>query len=156
MQKHVITFHYTLTDKNGTQIDSSQGQNPLIFLEGSGQIIAGLESQIVNLKKGDKKCIHVGHQDAYGSYDQNLVFTVERNKFPSQEIKVGDMFEVGSQEQYSPVRVVEIAGDDIVLDGNHPLAGQDLTFAVELVQKRDATQEEITHGHVHGSGCCNH
>ncbi len=143
MQKHVITFHYTLTDKKGEQIDSSRGQNPLIFLEGSGQIIPGLETQMVNLKKGDKKKIHVPHQDAYGAYDQTLVIAVERQKFPSKEIKVGDMFEIGENARYQVVTVVEVNETNITIDGNHPLAGQDLDFDVEIMDIREATPEEM-------------
>ena len=152
MQRHVITFHYTLTDKDGEQIDSSRGQNPLIFLEGSGQIISGLESQLISLKKGDKKNIHVAHQDAYGPHDQSLVFTIERHKFPSKEIKVGDMFEVGGNNRYQVVTVVDINETAVTVDGNHPLAGQDLNFDVEIMEMREATPEEISHGHVHGAG----
>ena len=152
MQRRVITFHYVLTDKNGTQIDSSQGQNPLIFLEGSGQIISGLESQMISLTKGEKKNIHVGYQDAYGPYDQSLVFVIERHKFPSKEVKIGDIFEAGGNNRYQVVTVIEVNETTVNVDGNHPLAGQDLDFAVEIVDIREATPEEIAHSHVHGSG----
>ena len=79
---------------------------------------------------------------------------MDRSKLPAGEIKIGSMFEVGQDEHFSPVTVTAIKGDEITLDGNHPLAGEDLTFALEMVDKRPATPEELTHGHVHGAGHC--
>ena len=148
--KKVITFHYTLADKDGKVIDSSQGQNPLIFLEGSGQIIPGLETVVIQMNKGEKKDIKVPYKDAYGPYDQTLVYQIPREKFPNPNIKVGDMFQVGSEDQYRVMTVLEINDKEISLDGNHPLAGQDLNFSIEITDKRDATPEEVSHGHIHG------
>ena len=156
MSKQVISFHYTLTDKGGKVLDQSQQGHPLVFLSGGGQIIPGLESMLVEMDKGAQKTVTVPAKDAYGVYNSQLIYKVSRKELPSQEIKVGDMFEVGQGEQYVPVSIVAIEEDQVTLDGNHPLAGQDLTFAVEIVDKRAATSEEISHGHVHGAGGHHH
>ena len=150
MAKQVISFHYTLTDKNGKKIDSSVGNTPVMFLEGIGQIIPGLEKILVVLDKGDKKIVTVPYPEAYGAYDQTLISQVPREQFPVKEVQVGDMFKVGKAEDYRVVTVIEVKDAEVVLDGNHPLAGQDLTFAVEIMERRDATAEEMTHGHAHG------
>ena len=152
----VITFHYTLTDKNGKVLDQSQKERPLIFMSGSGQIIPGLESVLIAMDAGAKKTITVPAKDGYGEHNSTLIHKVSRKELPSQEIKVGDMFEVGQGEQFFPVAVTAIDGDQVTLDGNHPLADQDLTFAVEITAKRPATADEISHGHAHGAGGCQH
>ena len=152
MTRQVISFHYTLTDKGGVVIDSSVGQSPLIFLSGSGQMIPGLECVLVELKKGEKKTVVVPAKDAYGPFDQSFIFEADRSQLPPQEIKVGDFFQVEDGHSHRDVVVIEIKEDKIILDGNHPLAGKDLTFAVEILDARPATTEEIAHGHVHGAG----
>ena len=151
MAQRVITFHYTLTDKGGQVLDSSKGQNPLIFLSGVGQIIPGLEAILIGLNKGDSRTITVPAKEAYGIYDAKLVYKVERSRLPAGEIKLGDVFEVGDGDKLFPVSIVDITGDQVSLDGNHPLAGRDLTFAVDIVDARAATTEEIAHGHTHGA-----
>lgn len=156
MSAHVIAFNYRLTDKNGKQLDASQEGHPLIFLSGAGQIIPGLETVLMAMEVADKKTVTIPARDAYGAYDDKLIYKVKRAQLPKPDLAVGDMFEVGAGEQYMPVGVTAIDGDDITLDGNHPLAGQDLTFSVEITQKRLATADEITHGHPHGAGGCHH
>ncbi len=150
MVKQVISFHYRLTDKKGQEIDSSVGADPLMFLEGGGQIIPGLEKFLITLQAGDKKEITVPYQEAYGAYDQILISQVPRDRFPAQEIKIGDMFQVGKESHQQIVMVIDISDSLVTIDANHPLAGQDLTFAVEIVSRRDAMTEEILHGHAHG------
>lgn len=152
----VISFNYKLTDSAGQQLDASQPGHPLIFLAGAGQIIPGLEETLVGMETGQQKTVTVPAAEAYGDYNDKLIYKVKASQLPKADVQVGDMFEVGGGDQYSPVKVTQVNGEDITLDGNHPLAGQDLTFFVEIVQKRDATQEEITHGHVHGTGGCQH
>ncbi len=156
MSSHVISFHYKLTDKSGKQLDASEPNRPLIFLSGSGQIIPGLEVILLEMKVGDKKTVTVPAKEAYGEHNPQLIYKVKSSQLPKPDVQVGDMFEVGQGEQYFPVTVTAIAGEDITLDGNHPLSGQDLTFAVEITAKREPTAEELTHGHVHGAGGCNH
>ena len=156
MPQQVISFHYKLTDKDGKQLDASQAGHPLVFLCGAGQIIPGLESVLAAMNTGDKKTVTVPAKEAYGEYNSQLIYKVKSSQLPKAGVQIGDMFEVGNGEQYSPVSVVKVEGEDITLDGNHPLAGQDLTFAVEIAEKRPATPEELTHGHVHGAGGCHH
>ncbi len=153
---HVISFHYRLTDKSGKQLDVSQDGHPLIFLSGSGQIIPGLESVLVAMEVSQKKTVTVLAKDAYGEYNDQLIFKVKRSQLPKPDLAIGDMFEAGGGDQYMPVGVTAIDGDDVTLNGNHPLAGQDLTFEVSIVSKRPATAEEISHGHPHGTGGCHH
>jgi len=156
MSNQVISFDYVLTAKGGKVVDASSKGKPLVFISGLGQIIQGLEVILLEMQPQEKKTVTIESKEAYGVYDQDLVYKVDRSKLPSQEIKIGDMFEVGQGEQYSPVTITAINGDEITLDGNHPLAGEDLTFAVEIVEKRPATAQELSHGHVHGTGGCHH
>lgn len=156
MSNEVVSFDYVLTAKGGKVIDASAKGKPLIFITGLGQIIPGLETILMGMKPLDKKTVTIEAREAYGIYDESLIYKVERSKLPSQEIKVGDMFEVGQDGNYTPVTITGITGNEITLDGNHPLAGEDLTFAVEVVGKRPATPEELAHGHVHGAGGCHH
>lgn len=150
--KRVIGFHYTLTDKTGTVLDSSIGDEPLYFLENSQQIIPGLEKVIALMNIGDKKKIEVLAADAYGDVNPELIVKVKRTQFPPEaELTVGDQFQVNN-DQHSPVfTIMAIESDEVTVDGNHPMAGKDLFFDVEIVGMRDATAEEVTHGHAHGA-----
>jgi len=156
MDNQVISFDYVLTAKGGKVIDASVKGKPLVFITGLGQIIPGLENILLEMGSREKKTVTIEAREAYGVYDEALIYKVDRSKLPNPEIKVGDMFEVGEEGTFSPVSITAINGDEITLDGNHPLAGEDLTFAVELVEKRPATAEELAHGHVHGAGGCHH
>ena len=153
MSKKVITFHYTVKDTAGELIDSSSGSEPLMFLEGSGQIIPGLEKHLLPLVAGDKKTVAVPAAEAYGERDEGMIFDVPRTQFPKGEkIEVGMKFQAQSQDGHpSPVfTVVGLTLESIKVDGNHPLAGKDLNFDVEVVNVRAATKEELSHGHAHG------
>ncbi len=153
MTKQVIGFHYTLKDKDGNTIDSSQGGNPLLFLEGSGQIIPGLESQITGLAIGDTKSVEVKAGEAYGEVVEDLKITVQKSQFPGdQDLTIGDQFQVNNEPHAPIFTVVHIEGENVHIDGNHPLAGKDLFFEIEITEKRDATDEELSHGHAHGEG----
>ena len=146
----VFSFHYALTDPHGNLIDSTEGGEPFVFMEGAGQMIPGLETQMGNLNKGDKKTLNVAHAQAYGERDESLVLEVPRDKFPVKELKIGDRFQVGNAPGGPPMTVADFNEQKVFLDGNHPLAGVDLTFAVEVVEIREATDEEMAHGHAHG------
>ncbi len=148
ISKQVISVHYTLADKSGKTIDSSRGGNPLIFLEGAGQIIPGLEASLILLKTGDKKEIEIPYSQAYGAFDEALVYQDPREKFP-KDIKVGDIFQVNHGDSHQVITVMDVSDELVTVDGNHPLAGQDLFFSVEVMDMRAATQEEIEHGHIH-------
>ena len=156
MSNQVIFFDYVLTAKAGQVIDASAKGKPLIFISGLGQIIPGLEAILLEMQPSDKRTVTIEAKEAYGLHDESLIYKVDRSKLPAAEVKVGDMFEVGQEGHFAPVTITAINGDEITLDGNHPLAGEDLTFAVEIVEKRPATADELTHGHVHGAGGCQH
>ena len=149
----VISFHYTLTNKAGDVIDTSRdSKDPFSYMEGVGQIIPGLEKPMALLSVGDIRKIEVAAVDAYGIHDAQLIVDVPRAKLPNaDELKVDDQFQAsGPQGEQLLFRVLEINGDQIKLDGNHPLAGEDLVFDVEVIKIRDATKEELSHGHAHG------
>ncbi len=155
MNPRVVTFHYTLKDKEGNLIDTSEGNHPLSYLEGTGQIIAGLEDEIKSLNVGDKKVISVSSDKAYGQKNPELVFDVPKNQFPEgEDLSVGMMFQ--TDEPDTVYTITDIKGETIIVDGNHPLAGVDLIFDVQIVNTRVATDEEISHGHVHGEGGHHH
>ena len=150
MSKRVISFHYTLTDVSGKVLDSSEGRGPLSFMEGAGQIIPGLESHLIALQKGDKRKIEVPAAVAYGLRDEEKVIKVPRTELPVKEVKIGARFN-GGEDGHGPIFVVtELTATDVTLDANHFLAGIDLTFDVELTDIREATGEELSHGHAHG------
>jgi FKBP-type peptidyl-prolyl cis-trans isomerase SlyD len=150
--KRVIGFHYTLTDKSGTTLDSSIGDEPLYFLEGAQQIIPGLESVLGLMNVGDKRKIEVKSQDAYGEINPELIVKVKRTQFPPDaNLQIGDQFQVNN-DNHSPVfTIISVETEEVTVDGNHPMAGKDLFFDVEIIGMRDATQEEIGHGHAHGA-----
>jgi FKBP-type peptidyl-prolyl cis-trans isomerase SlyD len=152
IMKRVIGFHYTLTDKSGTVLDSSIGDEPLYFLENSQQIIPGLEKVIALMNTGDKKKIEVLAADAYGDVNPELVVKVKKTQFPPDaQLTVGDQFQVNN-DQHSPVfTIMSIESDEVTVDGNHPMAGKDLFFDVEIIGMREATTEEMSHGHAHGA-----
>ena len=147
----VISIHYTLTDEKGAVIDSSRGSEPLQYLEGAGNIIPGLEQEVSQMRIGDKKNVTIPASQAYGEKREDLLLEVPRSQFPeSITLKVGDRFR-GGNEAHAPVfTVMALEGDKVTLDGNHPLAGKDLNFEVEVTEMRAATEEEISHGHAHG------
>ena len=149
--KRVIGFHYTLTDKAGNVLDSSSGDEPLFFLENSHQIIPGLEKVIALMNVGDKKKIEVKATDAYGDVNPELVVKVKKTQFPPDAtLTVGDQFQVNN-DHHSPVfTIMSVDAEEVTVDGNHPMAGKDLVFDVELIGSREATKEEESHGHAHG------
>jgi FKBP-type peptidyl-prolyl cis-trans isomerase SlyD len=152
MNPNVVLFHYTLKDKSGKTIESSHNQEPVMFMEGTSQIIPGLETGMKGLKKGDKKQVLVPAAKGYGTHDKTLIMSVPRDQLPQDgEIKVGTQFRSESPEGHARIFTVTAVGNkDITLDGNHPLVDQDLTFDVEIVDVRKATDEEVAHGHAHG------
>ncbi|MBP8256377.1 MAG: peptidylprolyl isomerase [Opitutaceae bacterium] len=152
--RRIVTFHYTLRDPAGQIIDTSSGGSPVTYLEGAGQIIDGLDEQLRGVPPGTRTRITVPAAAAYGERDPTQVQSVLRALLPVQgDLKVGDQFQAG-EDQFAPVvTVVGVEGDSVLLDANHPLAGVDLTFDVELVTARAATEAELSHGHVHGADC---
>jgi len=148
----VVSIHYKLTDPRGQVLDSSQGREPMAYLHGVGQIIPGLEKALDGRQVGEKLTVTVEPAEAYGAHDEQMVRTVMRSKFGRDaRIEVGMQFQAQSPGGgQGVVRVVGVEGDVITVDGNHPLAGVPLTFEVSIEAVRDATQEELEHGHAHG------
>jgi FKBP-type peptidyl-prolyl cis-trans isomerase SlyD len=153
----VVTFHYTLLNPEGLVLDTSAGGEPITYLEGAGQIIDGLDQRLRTTSAGTRVRVSVPAAEAYGLPDPAQVQRVKRALLPvAGELHVGEQFQAG-EDRFAPVvTVVAIDGDEVTLDANHPLAGVDLTFEVELVSARDATAEELTHGHPHGADGTGH
>jgi len=149
----VVSLSYTLTNAEGEQLDKSSPDKPFAYLHGNKQIVPGLENALEGLAIGDKKEVTVPPADGYGEFVPGLKMELERTNFPKDiEIKSGMQFSADVSGETRVFTVVDVQGDNIRVDGNHPLAGQTLHFAVEVVEIRDATQEELQHGHVHGPG----
>lgn len=155
--KRVIGFTYSLFDEKGSLIETSKEHGPLYFLESSHQIIPGLEKELISMLVGDKKKITVQAKEAYGNLREDLIINVDAKQLPQgKPLTVGDQFRVDA-DQHSPVFVVKaINGDKVTLDGNHPMAGKNLVFDVEISLIRDATAEEVAHGHAHGADPSKH
>jgi FKBP-type peptidyl-prolyl cis-trans isomerase SlyD len=155
MLGNVVTFHFTLRDPQGRLLDTSGGGDPVAYLEGAAQIIDGLEAQLRGEPAGTKKTVRVPAAAAYGLRDETLVQKVPRRQLPVEgELRAGDQFRAGDDDQAPVVMIAAIEGNEVLLDANHPLAGMDLTFEVEIVTVRPATAEELRHGHAHGPGGC--
>lgn len=155
MKSRVVTFHYTLHDTEGNLIDSSEGKTPLSYLEGVGNIISGLEEEMKKMETGEKKKSTSLAEKAYGIKDPDLIFDVPRSQFPpNEDLQIGMMFQTDEPDKV--FTITELQEESVIVDGNHPLAGVDLVFDVELTGIREATQEEISHGHVHGEGGHHH
>jgi len=153
----VVSIHYTLRDNDGNILDSSDGGSPLTYIQGIGNLIPGMEDGLEGKKKGEKIDIQVSPEKGYGLRDDKMIQKVPRTAFGSQEIKEGMQFQAQSgQGGTQVVTVTEVGLDSITVDGNHPLAGVELNFAVEVVDIREATTEELEHGHVHGPGGHHH
>ncbi|SEF71094.1 FKBP-type peptidyl-prolyl cis-trans isomerase [Marinobacterium lutimaris] len=149
----VVSIHYTLTNAAGEKLDSSEGQQPLAYLHGASNIIPGLENALVGKAVGDKLSVTVEPEEGYGEVREELVQEVDRSNFEGIDVvEPGMQFMAQTPWGQQPVTVVKVEGDNVTLDGNHPLAGQTLSFDVEVVEVREATEEELSHGHVHGEG----
>ncbi|ALM51872.1 peptidylprolyl isomerase [Halomonas huangheensis] len=150
-QNSVVAFHYTLTNDAGEVLDSSEGREPLTYLHGAGNIIPGLEKELEGKTTGDKLTANVSPAEGYGEVQEQLVQEVPRDAFQGVEsIESGMQFQAQTQGGPLMVTVTKVEGDTVTVDGNHPLAGQNLNFDVEVTEVREASQEEIEHGHVHG------
>ena len=152
--QHVIAIDYTLTNETGEVLDSSEGSEPLVYLHGAGNIIAGLENALTGKAVGDELEVSVEPADAYGEYSAELITNIGREMFEGvDQLEVGMQFHAsapGGGMQIVTIRDIE--GDEVTIDGNHPLAGQQLNFKVKIASIRAASEEEIAHGHVHGEG----
>lgn len=149
-----VSFHYTLTNTAGQIIDSSMDAEALVYLHGYNNIIPGLEMALAGKTTGDKFSVTIAPEDAYGERMDDMIQVVDHEMFQDvDQLEVGMQFHAEVSHGPGIVTVVAITGDKVTIDGNHPLAGETLSFAVEVTHVRDATAEEIAHGHVHGEGC---
>jgi FKBP-type peptidyl-prolyl cis-trans isomerase SlyD len=149
--KCVVSLDYSLHLGDGAVVDSSSGGEPLTYLHGSGQIIPGLEKAIDGMEAGESKQLVVPPAEGYGERDPENVQEVAKEQFGDRALKKGDEFvAIDDQHNEIPVRIEEILGDKVKVDFNHPLAGKTLHFSVTIKDVRNATAEELSHGHAHG------
>ena len=147
----VVSIHYTLTDNQERIIDTSDGREPLVYLHGVGQLISGLERELLGKAVGDQLKVSIPPSEGFGERDQNLLKKVPLANFPTKELQPGMQFQTQTEQGNMIFTVIEVGGDHVVVDGNHPLAGIMLHFKVEIIAIRQASPEEIEYQHVHGS-----
>lgn len=152
-QDSVVSIHYTLSDNDGKVLDSSAGRDPLQYLHGHGNLIVGMEEGLEGRSTGDRFDLKISPGKGYGIKNDQLVQKVPMSAFGGQKVDAGMQF---STQNGQVVTVTEVGLESVTVDGNHPLAGVELNFQVEVVDIRKATEEEIEHGHVHGPGGHHH
>ena len=155
--KAVAIIDYTLRDKDGQVLDTSEGGDPLAYIHGVGNIIPGLEEALEGKVAGDAVSVEVAPDKGYGHRDDSLKMVLPRDSFEGvDKIEEGMTFHAHGPDGSRVITVVGFEGDDVSVDGNHPLAGETLFFDVNIVEVREATAEELDHGHVHGPGGHHH
>lgn len=153
----VVSIHYAVSDESGEQLDSSAGKDPLTYLHGANNIISGLEKALEGKDVGDQVQVNIPPEEAYGERMEQLVEAVPREAFGDVEnLEVGMRFQAQTDKGEISVVITDIEDDQVTVDGNHPLAGKALNFDVEVSEVREATEEEIAHGHAHGAGGVEH
>ncbi|MCG7560435.1 peptidylprolyl isomerase [Pseudoalteromonas sp. McH1-42] len=152
----VVKMHYAVLDNDDNSIDNTFDDEPLEFIVGTGYLISGLEEALMSKQAGDKLSVSVEPQNGYGERHDNLMQAVPKSMFEDMEVEVGMQFRATTDDGEQTVIVIGIEGDDVIVDGNHPLAGITLNFDVEILEVREATAEELAHGHVHSEGGCAH
>jgi FKBP-type peptidyl-prolyl cis-trans isomerase SlyD len=153
----VVTFHYRLTDEGGAEIDSSHGREPLAILFGHGAIIPGLETALGGHVAGDRFDVVVPPEEAYGLRRDDFTQRVPKKYFrDADHLAPGMRTVLRTDDGHRPVTVLKVGSSVVDVDLNHPMAGKTLNFAIELVDVRDATADELEHGHVHGAGGHHH
>jgi FKBP-type peptidyl-prolyl cis-trans isomerase SlyD len=156
-QDSVVTIHYTLKDDDGEVIDSSPGGEPLAYIHGHGNLVSGLERELAGKSAGDKLSVKIAPADGYGEYEKGLVQQIPRRNLQGiAHLKIGMQLEAQTPQGPRAVTVTRMTGDLVTVDGNHPLAGKNLNFDIEIADVRAATEEELSHGHVHGAGGHHH
>ncbi len=152
----VVKMHYSVLDNNKNTIDNSFDGEPLVFIVGTGYLIPGLENALLGKEAGDTFSVTVEPEQGYGERHDDLMQAVPKSMFEGMEIEVGMQFRATTDAGDQSVMIIEIQDDDVIVDGNHPLSGITLHFDVEVLEVRDASEEELAHGHVHGEGGCGH
>jgi FKBP-type peptidyl-prolyl cis-trans isomerase SlyD len=149
----VVSIDYTLTGQEGQVLDSSNGREPLAYLHGAGNIIPGLEQALEGKEPGDQLNVMVPPEQAYGPRDERLIQAVPRTSFQgAPNLEAGMQFQANTNMGPRLLTIVDVQPEQVTVDANHPLAGETLNFDVKVVEIRDATTEELTHGHPHGAG----
>jgi len=149
-ENKVVSFHYTLKNDAGEVLDSSRGRDPLTYLHGAGNIIPGLEKALEGKDAGDHVDVSIAPEEAYGNRNDALVQSVPRSAFEGvDEILPGMQFQAQTPNGMQILTVMKVEDDVVVVDGNHPLAGETLHFSVDITDVREATEEELAHGHAH-------
>lgn len=150
----VVSMHYTLKNAAGDVVDTSDGQEPLVFIQGHGNIIPGLESAIEGKAVGDALDVVIAAAEGYGERHEELVQKAPLSAFEGIEgLEVGMRLEAMTEQGPVPVRIAAIEGEEVTVDGNHELAGEELHFNVKIEDIREATEDELEHGHVHTDSC---
>jgi len=153
----VVLIHYTLKDDAGNTLDSSAGGEPLAYIQGHGNLVSGLEKALEGKQDGGSVAVSVSPEDGYGKHDPDLIQRLPKRTLQgSGEVKKGMQFQARTKDGMRLFTVTGLMGDMVTLDGNHPLADRTLHFEVQIVAVRDATTEELEHGHVHGAGGHHH
>ncbi|HEY2899685.1 MAG TPA: peptidylprolyl isomerase [Polyangia bacterium] len=153
--KKAVTIGYTVKDDAGEILDTSMGTDPLTYLQGLGNIVPGLERALEGKTAGDNVVVSLAPADAYGTRDESLQQTIPLRQLQvddKRKVKVGGRYRAWLDGGAHVVEVIAINGDQVTVDGNHPLAGKTLHFTVDVVEVRNATADELAHGHVHGPG----
>tara|TARA_R110002110_G_scaffold415561_1_gene650707 strand:+ start:1660 stop:2142 length:483 start_codon:yes stop_codon:yes gene_type:complete len=153
----VVNFHYTLRGEDGTELETSRGSEPSAYLYGANNIISGLESAMADKSAGDVFSVTLAPEDAYGLRNPQKVQRVPVKHLSFKgKLRAGAVVQLNTQDGMRPVTVTKVGRHSADIDTNHPLAGQSLTFDIEIVDVRAATQDEISHGHAHGPGGHHH
>jgi FKBP-type peptidyl-prolyl cis-trans isomerase SlyD len=158
-QNKIASLSYTLKNDNGDILDTADESHPFLYMHGVGGIIKGLEKALEDKKAGDSFTVMVLPEDAYGERDDKLVEAVPRDMFegiPEDELKAGAQFHAQTADGNQVITIASVEGDTVNIDANHPLAGETLHFDVAVNEVREATEEEIEHGHPHMPGGCGH
>lgn len=156
-KNNVVVMHYAVSDSEGTLIDSSYEDKPMAIIQGSGYLIPGLDDALVDHQAGDKFEVAVACDQAYGERHDDYVQTVPREVLAGvEDLALGTQLRATTDDGEQTVIVIDVQDDVITVDGNHPLSGLDLSFDVEIIEVREATAEELEHGHVHSEGGCGH
>lgn len=154
-QHSAVTIHYRLSDQEGRLLENSFDSEPMLYLHGTENLIPGLEAALDGKSKGEKLDVTISAEEAYGPYHDGLRQAVPLEAFGDiEDIVPGMRFIAETEMGQRPVQVMEVKDDVVIVDGNHPLAGQSLNFSVEIVDVREASAEEIAHGHIHAQGGC--
>jgi FKBP-type peptidyl-prolyl cis-trans isomerase SlyD len=149
----VVVMHYAVSDSEGTLSDSSYDHKPMAIIQGTGYLIPGLEDALIDHQQGDKFEVNVACEQAYGERHDEYVQTVPKELLQGvEELAVGTQLRATTDDGEQTVIVIDVNDDEVTVDGNHPLSGIDLRFDVDILEVREATEEELAHGHIHAEG----